>query len=68
MIAPHENLLTVADVAKAYRIPGRTQRYWRANDPSFRETVLKVGGWRVFYDRRALELWLESQRETRVQK
>lgn len=68
MHAAHENLLTVREVERDFRIPARTQRHWRTNNPAFRATTLKLGGKRVMYDRKALELWLESQRETRVQK
>lgn len=68
MIASHMNLLSVADVERDLRIPGRTQRHWRKTDPAFRAAVMKVGGKRVLYDRVALEKWLESQRESRVAK
>jgi len=68
MHAAHENLLSVREVERDFRIPARTQRHWRTHNPAFRATALKLGGKRVLYDRKALELWLESQRETRVQK
>lgn len=63
MIASHQNLLTPREVKQDYRIPERTQRHWRKNDPTFRATSLKVGGKRVMFDRASLESWLETQRQ-----
>lgn len=68
MIAAHANLLSVTEVEHDFRIPGRTQRHWRKHNPEFRATVIKIGGKRVMYDRKALEAWLETQRETMLQK
>ena len=68
MNVAHENFLSVAEVERDFRIPARTQRHWRTHNPAFRATVLKVGGKKVLYDRRALELWFERQRESKVQK
>lgn len=68
MIASHQNLLTPAEVERDYRISTRTQRSWRKADAAFRATVVRLGGKTIMFDREALEVWLESRRESRVQK
>ena len=68
MIASHQNLLTPAEVERDYRISTRTQRNWRKADAAFRATVVRLGRKTIMFDRAAIEAWIESRRESQVQK